>query len=206
MESRWHGMPGAKALLALTFTLSISAGAASGGQGFLTGFPSCNGQMACGCAAGAGAGAGAYGKGAGEGAYAGDYAGDYGGANAGPGGDQFANAPFDLGEAGPAQIGENRLAGRLEAAEWIKGVWQARDEELFTDESRIAEFLLLREFARTGRDQRRDECQLPGILDLRRIGRLGQFLVLCRCALPARRYRCRYAGQHASAGPSADSQ
>ena len=106
MESHWHGMPGAKALLALTFTLSIFAGAASGGQGLLAGFPSCNGQMACGCAAGAGAGAAAYGKGAGDGAYAGDY----GGNTAAPGGDQFANAPFDLGEAGPAQIGENFAA------------------------------------------------------------------------------------------------
>ena len=28
----------------------------------------------------------------------------------------------------------NRLAGRIEVSEWIKGVWQARDEELFTDE------------------------------------------------------------------------
>jgi hypothetical protein len=42
----------------------------------------------------------------------------------------------------------NRLAGRIEVSEWIKCVWQARDEELFRDESKIAEFLLLREFAR----------------------------------------------------------
>ena len=30
----------------------------------------------------------------------------------------------------------NRLAARIEVAEWIKGVWQARDEELFANESK----------------------------------------------------------------------
>lgn len=59
----------------------------------------------------------------------------------------------------------NRLAGRIEVAEWIKGVWQARDEELFTDETRIAEFLLLREFAR--RPKRANSTETLGIARLR---------------------------------------
>jgi ATP-dependent helicase YprA (DUF1998 family) len=59
----------------------------------------------------------------------------------------------------------NRLAGRIEVSEWIKGVWQARDEELFTDESRIAEFLLLREFAR--RPRRANSAETLGIARLR---------------------------------------
>jgi DEAD/DEAH box helicase domain-containing protein len=59
----------------------------------------------------------------------------------------------------------NRFAGRIEVAEWIKGVWQARDENLFTDESRIAEFLLLREFAR--RPKRANSTETLGIARLR---------------------------------------
>lgn len=59
----------------------------------------------------------------------------------------------------------NRLAGRIEVAEWIKGVWQARDAELFTDETRIAEFLLLREFAR--RPKRANSAETLGIARLR---------------------------------------
>ena len=59
----------------------------------------------------------------------------------------------------------NRLAGRIEVAEWIKGGWQARDEELFTDVSRIAEFLLLREFAR--RPKRANSAETLGIARLR---------------------------------------
>ena len=59
----------------------------------------------------------------------------------------------------------DRLAGRFEVAEWIKGVWQARDQELFTDESRIAEFLLLREFAR--RPKRANSAETLGIARLR---------------------------------------
>ena len=55
----------------------------------------------------------------------------------------------------------NRLAGRIEVAEWIKGVWQARDEELFTDESKVAEFLLLREFAR--RPKRANSAETLGM-------------------------------------------
>ena len=67
----------------------------------------------------------------------------------------------------------SRLAGRVEVAEWIKGVWQARDEELFTDESRVAEFLLLREFAR--RPKRANSAETLGIARLRNpaIDRLG---------------------------------
>ena len=59
----------------------------------------------------------------------------------------------------------NRLAGRIEVSDWIKGVWQARDEELFADESRIAEFLLLREFAR--RPKRANSVETLGIARLR---------------------------------------
>jgi ATP-dependent helicase YprA (DUF1998 family) len=59
----------------------------------------------------------------------------------------------------------NRLAGRIEVSEWIKGVWQARDTELFTDESRIGEFLLLREFAR--RPRRANSAETLGIARLR---------------------------------------
>ena len=44
-------------------------------------------------------------------------------------------------------------------------MWQARDEELFTDESRIAEFLLLREFAR--RPKRANSAETLGIARLR---------------------------------------
>jgi DEAD/DEAH box helicase domain-containing protein len=62
----------------------------------------------------------------------------------------------------------NRLAGRIEVAEWIKGVWQARDEQLFTDETRIAEFLLLREFAR--RPKRANSAETLGLARLRNPG------------------------------------
>jgi len=62
----------------------------------------------------------------------------------------------------------NRLAGRIEVAKWIKGVWQARDEELFTDETSIAEFLLLREFAR--RPKRANSAETLGIARLRNAG------------------------------------
>ena len=67
----------------------------------------------------------------------------------------------------------NRLAGRIEVSEWIKGVWEARDEELFTDGSRLAEFLLLREFAR--RPKRANSAETLGIARLRNpsLDRLG---------------------------------
>lgn len=58
-----------------------------------------------------------------------------------------------------------RLARRIEVAEWIKEVWQARDEELFTDESKVAEFLLLREFAR--RPKRANSAETLGVARLR---------------------------------------
>jgi ATP-dependent helicase YprA (DUF1998 family) len=68
----------------------------------------------------------------------------------------------------------DRLAGRIEVAEWIKGVWQARDEELFADKSKLAEFLLLREFAR--RPKRANSAETLGIARLRvpTIDRLGE--------------------------------
>jgi DEAD/DEAH box helicase domain-containing protein len=67
----------------------------------------------------------------------------------------------------------NRLAGRIEVSEWIKGVWATRDEELFTNASKLAEFLLLREFAR--RPKRANSAETLGIARLRNptIDRLG---------------------------------
>ncbi|MFD2185097.1 DEAD/DEAH box helicase [Rhodoplanes azumiensis] len=59
----------------------------------------------------------------------------------------------------------NRLASRIEVAEWIKGLWQARDEELFTNEFKIAEFLLLREFTR--RPYRANSAETLGVARLR---------------------------------------
>ena len=79
--------------------------------------------------------------------------------------EQLASASAD-GIAWPELV--SRLARRIEVAEWIKGVWQARDEELFTDEFRIAEFLLLREFAR--RPKRANSAETLGIARLRNPG------------------------------------
>jgi len=59
----------------------------------------------------------------------------------------------------------NRLSERIEVSEWIKSVWQARDEELFADEYKIAEFVLLREFAR--RPKRANSAETLGIARLR---------------------------------------
>jgi hypothetical protein len=59
----------------------------------------------------------------------------------------------------------NRLGARAEVSDWIKGIWQARDEELFTDEFKVAEFLLLREFAR--RPKRANSAETLGIARLR---------------------------------------
>ena len=63
---------------------------------------------------------------------------------------------FDAVRAGDFTLGVPAYGG--------KGVWQARDEELFTDESRIAEFLLLREFAR--RPRRANSAETLGIARL----------------------------------------
>ncbi|QOZ23118.1 DEAD/DEAH box helicase [Bradyrhizobium sp. CCBAU 51753] len=59
----------------------------------------------------------------------------------------------------------NRLAERVETSEWIRGVWQARDEQLFADPPKTAEFLLLREFAR--RPRRANSVETLGIARLR---------------------------------------
>lgn len=59
----------------------------------------------------------------------------------------------------------DRLARRIEVAEWMTSVWQARDEELFKDASRIAEFLLLREFSR--RPRRANSAETLGLARLR---------------------------------------
>lgn len=59
----------------------------------------------------------------------------------------------------------DRLAARIETSEWIKAVWQARDEQLFADGSKVAEFLLLREFAR--RPRRANSVETLGIACLR---------------------------------------
>ncbi|MER8975272.1 DEAD/DEAH box helicase [Mesorhizobium sp. M0800] len=66
----------------------------------------------------------------------------------------------------------NRLAERIEVAKWIRDVWRARDEALFTDAGKIAEFLLLREFAR--RPRRANSVETLGMARLRNptIGRL----------------------------------
>jgi DEAD/DEAH box helicase domain-containing protein len=68
----------------------------------------------------------------------------------------------------------DRLARRIEVSEWIKGVWEARDEELFCDVHRLAEFLLLREFAR--RPKRANSAETLGIARLRNpsLDRLGE--------------------------------
>lgn len=44
-----------------------------------------------------------------------------------------------------------RLARRPEVEQWVKEVWEPRDPELFYDSNKLAEFLLLREFARRPR-------------------------------------------------------
>ncbi|TIN79760.1 DEAD/DEAH box helicase [Mesorhizobium sp.] len=58
-----------------------------------------------------------------------------------------------------------RLAKRVEVAEWIKAVWQARDEALFSDAEQISEFLLLREFSR--RPRRANSMETLGMARLR---------------------------------------
>jgi hypothetical protein len=61
----------------------------------------------------------------------------------------------------------NRLAERVEVAEWIKEVWEPRDpsEGRFADPTRVAEFLLLREFAR--RPARANSIETLGLARLR---------------------------------------
>jgi hypothetical protein len=59
----------------------------------------------------------------------------------------------------------DRLAARPEVAEWMLPVWQARDEEYFGDATRLAEFLLLREFAR--RPRRANSAETLGLAQLR---------------------------------------
>lgn len=58
-----------------------------------------------------------------------------------------------------------RLAERIEVAEWILPIWQSRDEELFTGAHKVAEFLLLREFAR--RPKRANSVETLGLARLR---------------------------------------
>jgi hypothetical protein len=93
MEFSWHQLPTARTLGLVTGLLWLMAADAHGQHGYFSGIPSCCAQPACSCGA----------------------AGEMGGALAGSGpitppGDQFAEAPFDLGEAGPAQIGSNFAA------------------------------------------------------------------------------------------------
>ncbi|TIV68462.1 MAG: DEAD/DEAH box helicase [Mesorhizobium sp.] len=59
----------------------------------------------------------------------------------------------------------NRLSERIEVAEWIKTVWQGRDEALFPDAGKVAEFLLLREFTR--RPRRANSLETLGMARLR---------------------------------------
>src|SRR5262245_21233368 len=79
-------LPARCALRALTVQMWLVAAVAHGGQGYFFGIPSCCQQMACGCAA------------------PGTVPGEMGGAALGAAGagDQLSEAPFDLGEAGPA--------------------------------------------------------------------------------------------------------
>lgn len=58
-----------------------------------------------------------------------------------------------------------RLARRIETREWIKSVWQERDEETFKDATAVARFLLLREFAR--RPRRANSVETLGLARLR---------------------------------------
>lgn len=58
-----------------------------------------------------------------------------------------------------------RLSERVEVSEWIKDVWQARDGDQFADSRRVAEFLLLREFAR--RPKRANSLETLGLARLR---------------------------------------
>src|SRR5215213_8785711 len=99
MGIRWHGLRAAKALIIAIALLSLTTPAARG-QGYPRCCPSCNGQAACGC----NSGYGGYSS-------AGGSIGEPGSANAGaPTANQLADAPFDLGEAGPAQIGSSFAA------------------------------------------------------------------------------------------------
>src|SRR5690606_2272192 len=59
----------------------------------------------------------------------------------------------------------NRLAERVEVAEWILPVWSSRDDELFTNPHKVAEFLLLREFFR--RPRRSNSIETLGLARLR---------------------------------------
>lgn len=59
----------------------------------------------------------------------------------------------------------NRLSERIEVSEWIKAVWQGRDEALFPDAGKVAEFLLLREFTR--RPRRANSLETLGLARLR---------------------------------------
>ncbi len=61
----------------------------------------------------------------------------------------------------------NRLAERIEVHNWIKEVWESRDsgESRFTDATKLAEFLLLREFAR--RPTRANSVETLGLAKLR---------------------------------------
>lgn len=67
-----------------------------------------------------------------------------------------------------------RLAARPEVSEWMLGVWQARDEEFFSDSYKLAGFLLLREFAR--RPRRANSIETLGLAQLRHpaLDRLGE--------------------------------
>lgn len=67
----------------------------------------------------------------------------------------------------------SRLAERLEVTSWIREVWEERDER-FAEPSKLAEFLLLREFAR--RPTRANSVETLGLAALRcdHIEKLGE--------------------------------
>ncbi|MFJ5486145.1 DEAD/DEAH box helicase [Hansschlegelia beijingensis] len=59
----------------------------------------------------------------------------------------------------------DRLAERIEVSDWISEVWRERDPEQFSDASKVAQFLLLREFAR--RPRRANSVETLGLARLR---------------------------------------
>ncbi len=94
MEIRLHGSRAAQGFTVVAILLALTTNTVNG-QGLFRGCgPACSNQWACGCGCGGGQTTGDLGS---------------GDPNA-PLGDQLADSPFDLGEAGPAQIDSNFAA------------------------------------------------------------------------------------------------
>ena len=126
MELRRHRLPPGRALVVVPVLLSLAAAVAHGEQGSFLGIPSCYGPMTCGC--------GPMSCGCGSTGEMGGAAAGMGGAAAGAG-DQLAGAPFDLGEAGPAQLGSTFAAadsGYIDDAR-IRTIFRARFDAGFNN-------------------------------------------------------------------------